>query len=167
MLSSLDPKLFEPWKVSLRIEDKKFPQPDEGFHDLISKYTLPVSSNLRVETQQYFYSKLGLRIDNRKKSKEILYFLTNKNHDILDHCDCARYADRLIIISQPYNINMDNLNRLVNDYHLHCTIADEWAYYNPGNCHLIILEVTPVTEFLVKLERDDKGNSYRGPFFKK
>lgn len=125
-----------------------FPKPDQGFSNLISRFSLPLSKsyNLRSEMQQYFCNKLGLMVDNRKKSQDILWFLTNKNYyDVLDHCDCARYGDRLIIISQPYNINIDNLNRLVKDYQLHYTIADEWAYYYPGNCHLIILEVTPVT----------------------
>jgi hypothetical protein len=74
-----------------------------------------------------------------------------------DHCYFYKSPNgRYLIISQPYHLDVDNLEELSKTYKFSYTMANEWGFYHGyPSSKFFILELTPTSRELIK-----RGSKY-------
>lgn len=144
---------------SIQSRTRIIPKPDNEYNNnrLILKSLLSSdgsNSNAIILTQKIlkdkFIKAFGLGKDIRKKSSNIGSIIYSEYSCLLDHPEYMQLLDRLIIVSHPYNINKELLDKFTSKYMIHYHILDEWDYYYPGNSHMILFEITPLSVLLIK-----------------
>ena len=134
-------------------------QPDKQFlklaKDLEKKHVtggqptkpVPTQKQLQDLLRDKFSKAFCLVPDKMKLAHNLHMRFVNSEHQpktkLFDHVDYFQREENLIIVSQPYYIDIAELKRWTAESGADYVIAQEWGYYYPGHATLFFVEFTP------------------------
>ena len=120
---------------------------------------------LQATLRTAFMRGFGLEPDHLKKAWRLYYRFCNTplapRSLIFDHQEFFQRGDNLVIVSQPYGLDLIELKRWASDIGASYTIADEWAYYYPGKAGLFLVDFTPQAK--AALDKRLRRHEWRRP----
>lgn len=141
-------------QCSRRIVD--LPKPDEKFLNLAARFRYlsekerspAIRFRLQKELKTRFASAFGFTKDFGQQTVKFCRFLFNhylEPETGFDHLDFFQSWEKLVIISQPYELDEAELERWANRLGASYTIANDWSYHYPGKTSLFFAEFDPRT----------------------
>jgi hypothetical protein len=141
-----------------KIMNAKTPKPDKKFletakllQELLESRETPKHSDKRTRFENLlkkkFVEAFDLLPDRRKLACNLYYRFVNTEfapkEKLFDHKDFFQRGENLVIVSQPYGIDENELSRWTKEFGASFTIANEWGYYYPGHAKLFFVEFSP------------------------
>jgi hypothetical protein len=102
--------------------------------------------SIEAKMLKQFKGAFGLTNDRYGRASKFfarLLYSELKPNGIFDHHNFFQRGSNLVVVSQPYGIDLDELGRWTKLVGADYVIADEWGFYYPGKASLFIVEFTP------------------------
>jgi hypothetical protein len=94
-----------------------------------------------------FESAFALLPDRRKLAYKLYWRFCNTpcapRSELFDHVDYFQRGENLVVVSQPYGFDKNELIRWAAECGASYSILNEWGYYFPGRASLFLVEFTP------------------------